>query len=83
MCLFYEAYITCSCSTIHDVYTMFILTGMSLKGMHLTCSYKVTVQRVCSEVITDRHGCSHQGLADDLPPEETAAEGDPVVLPPA
>ncbi len=49
--------------------------------LHLTCSYKVAVERMGIEIITDRFGSSYEGLADYLTPKQTLTAGHPVVRP--
>lgn len=49
--------------------------------LHLTCSYKVAVERMGVEIIVDRFGCSYKGLTDYLTPKQTLGAGHPVVRP--
>lgn len=51
--------------------------------LHLTCSYKVAVERVGIEVIADRFGSSYEGLTDYLTPKQTLTARHPVVCPSA
>lgn len=47
--------------------------------LHLTCLYKVAVERMGIEIIADRFGSSNKGLTDYLTPKQTLTAGHPVV----
>lgn len=49
--------------------------------LHLTCSYKVAVERMGKKMIVDRFGSSYKGLTDYLTPKQALTAGHPVVSP--